>query len=188
MSRKKPAYYCYECLKKVGPKYVREVSDECSNCGCKLRKLKNSRTRAQTVTRLARLRGLISPRNKPDYDRYLDSDEWRILRRRILDRDENTCQDCGDAAMQVHHLSYSWEVMAGKDDTQLVSLCKPCHYKRHPKYHPENRKKKRKRKRPRASAGSHSGPVDPPKANAGAVPTSGEIGQYETGLSLAKGR
>ncbi len=58
---------------------------------------------------------------------YLKSKEWGKIRRRILKRDGKLCRRCGGKASQVHHRSYAEEVMQGKDDEQLASLCEGCH-------------------------------------------------------------
>ena len=134
----KTRFYCYECLRKYGRKYTRK-STVCSHCGIELRACKNARTRAATVTRLKRHRGIPVNRKrggkrhsaKDEYGKYLASPLWAEIRTRVLERDKHTCQDCGGPANQVHHLSYSDAVMAGKDDSQLVSLCGDCHQIRH---------------------------------------------------------
>lgn len=60
------------------------------------------------------------------YELYLASEEWRLLRKKVLERDRQTCQACLVAtATQVHHLTY---VRAGNEDlADLLSLCRPCH-------------------------------------------------------------
>jgi len=66
------------------------------------------------------------------YDKYLKSSLWRkIIRPRVLKRDSNKCQICGEIPKKsylcVHHICYNKEVMAGEDDTQLITLCKRHH-------------------------------------------------------------
>ena len=126
-------YYCYDCLRKFTIKRSDAADVECCpDCKCLLRRVKNSRTRAQTVTRLARQRG-VKPKTKrvSEYELYLQSQEWRDIRYRVLVRDCFACRCCGAAAAQVHHLSYSAAVMAGEDDSQLMSLCRKCHEDKH---------------------------------------------------------
>ena len=62
---------------------------------------------------------------------YLQSPEWRELRKRALERDNYICQGCRLAPATIcHHLTYNhimdellWE---------LISVCKSCHNKCHP--------------------------------------------------------
>ena len=63
-----------------------------------------------------------------DYkEEYLKSYLWKKIRRRILKRDSNKCRFCGGEATLVHHMSYEHEVLEGKADHMLVSLCPGCH-------------------------------------------------------------
>lgn len=82
------------------------------------------------LSRAKGLRGIKPPKGTPAknwYLRdYLQSEKWRSIRRRVLDRDE-LCRMCGSVATTVHHLSYSPRVLDGLDDAQLVSLCADCH-------------------------------------------------------------
>lgn len=66
------------------------------------------------------------------YDRYLLSDEWQVRRRRILVRDHHMCQQpgCTREADHVHHLTY--ERVGEEWDTDLTSVCFPCHRQLHP--------------------------------------------------------
>lgn len=57
---------------------------------------------------------------------YINSEEWQVIRHEVLDRDNRTCQICGDVATDVHHLNYAH---LGKEYLfELVSLCRHCHY------------------------------------------------------------
>ena len=64
---------------------------------------------------------------------YLKSQLWTEIRKRILTRDNYRCRDCGLPTKIVHHLSYDEVVLDGRDDGQLISVCKGCH----DRYHPE---------------------------------------------------
>lgn len=69
----------------------------------------------------------------PAYSAYLKSQEWRILRKQVLKRDNYKCVDCGirDGKLSVHHLHYDGiETMRFTTD-QLVSVCNRCHDIRH---------------------------------------------------------
>ncbi len=129
------SYYCYDCLHKLKKVRAIAIATECPKCGGDLRKCKNAKTRAGTVTRLMRHRGLKPPTRKKrqsDYQKYLHSDLWNTIRTRVMLRDNDKCRECGKKVSQVHHLSYAPEVMAGHDDSQLVSLCRACHKTKHP--------------------------------------------------------
>ncbi len=62
-----------------------------------------------------------------EYLEYLESKEWKKIKRRILKRDRNTCARCGGRGTVVHHRSYKPEVLEGKADHVLVTICSPCH-------------------------------------------------------------
>jgi 5-methylcytosine-specific restriction protein A len=60
------------------------------------------------------------------YNAYLESEEWKLKRNAVLQRDHHLCQGCLKAtAQQVHHLTY--DNVGGELLFQLVSLCAPCH-------------------------------------------------------------
>ena len=124
------AFYCYGCLDKPSKRLVNKTG-VCVICGNTLRQVSNRKRRAQVVTRLSRQRGIKKPTKKSHYPQYLKSALWMEIRGRVLERDKNICQDCGREASQVHHMSYKPAVMAGENDSQLVSLCCGCHDKRH---------------------------------------------------------
>ena len=67
------------------------------------------------------------------YNDYLNSDLWRTIRSRVFDRDGYACRDCGvlEEPIVVHHTSYALDVLEGRDDRCLVTLCHPCHRRRH---------------------------------------------------------
>jgi hypothetical protein len=64
------------------------------------------------------------------YGELLRDPRWHKKRLKILERDNWTCQCCGNTTQefQVHHLRYAgfpWEI----PDNFLVTLCKDCHEK-----------------------------------------------------------
>lgn len=67
------------------------------------------------------------------YAEYLQTTYWSICRKRILRLDQYCCWWCdGTQYLQVHHLNYS---RRGQErDTDLVTLCKGCHFKFHDRY------------------------------------------------------
>lgn len=67
--------------------------------------------------------------NRKDYNEYLNSDWWKHIRSEALERDNETCQICGNPAEEVHHMTY---VNRGNEYLfELVSLCKKCHKEYH---------------------------------------------------------
>jgi len=65
-----------------------------------------------------------------EYQKYLESDKWKKLRLKILERDNFTCQDCNNKAIGVHHLNYDY-LGTDKEEKYCISICKNCHLKRH---------------------------------------------------------
>lgn len=60
---------------------------------------------------------------------YYRSPEWKEKRNKIMQRDNYTCQVCGDKATDVHHLNYN--NLFDEWDIELVALCRHCHKKYH---------------------------------------------------------
>lgn len=72
----------------------------------------------------------ISMKTKKTYSEQLKDPRWQKKRLEILQRDEFTCQSCGDteATLHVHHLAYfndkeCWDI----ENEFLVTLCYDCH-------------------------------------------------------------
>ena len=64
-----------------------------------------------------------------DYRKLYGTARWRLLRRRIFDRDGWRCQSCGKAGrlecdhiLPVHKGGEFWE------PSNLQALCRPCHF------------------------------------------------------------
>jgi hypothetical protein len=64
------------------------------------------------------------------YKQYLNSNRWKKLRFQILNRDNFICQDCGNKAIDVHHLDYDY-LGTSKESKFCISLCRECHKRRH---------------------------------------------------------
>lgn len=62
-----------------------------------------------------------------EYADYLASAMWRRIKKRVLVRDDRICYFCGGRAVVVHHRSYAVDVLEGRADHLLVSLCNYCH-------------------------------------------------------------
>ena len=71
--------------------------------------------------------------NKEEYNKLLQTPQWKECRQKILKRDNYTCQKCGSIKnLQVHHLKYikdrnPWEY----PNKLLITLCGKCHTKIH---------------------------------------------------------
>ena len=62
-----------------------------------------------------------------NYYDYMQSNEWRQLRREALKRDGYICQRCGTGKnLQVHHVNYEHLGQAGELE-DVITLCKTCH-------------------------------------------------------------
>jgi len=59
------------------------------------------------------------------YINYINSNEWKLLRDKVLERDEYICQICHRPAIEVHHLTYAH--LAKEFLFELISLCSDCH-------------------------------------------------------------
>lgn len=69
---------------------------------------------------------------KSEYAEKLKSPKWQRRRLEIMERDNFTCQICGnkDATLNVHHLYYNDEPWDAEDDC-LITLCEECHEHEH---------------------------------------------------------
>lgn len=118
-------YYCYECLVVFNWKQL-PPGNTCPKCSCAL-----SRGERRIVTHitesLAIARGTATSGNPSEQRTYWNSRQWKTIRRRVLERDSYSCTCCGKRAETVHHRSYDREVLSGKRDADLVSLCGSCH-------------------------------------------------------------
>ena len=64
-----------------------------------------------------------------NYRDYLKSDLWKNIRHRVkLKYDYKCCmKHCDKRAYAVHHVSYDYATMSGKNLMHLKPLCKDCH-------------------------------------------------------------
>lgn len=61
------------------------------------------------------------------YRDYLGSEIWALTRKKVLLRARRVCCSCGKRAEEVHHSSYSRDVLLGKDLSKLHAVCAACH-------------------------------------------------------------
>lgn len=60
-----------------------------------------------------------------DYQRYLASREWALLREQVRERSGNKCERCGGPYQSTHHLTY--ERIGHELLEDLQAVCNPCH-------------------------------------------------------------
>jgi 5-methylcytosine-specific restriction endonuclease McrA len=74
-------------------------------------------------------RARTSSRQK-EYDEYIRSPAWRVLRTKVMHRAAGRCEGCADApATEVHHLTY--DHFKAEFLFELVALCSACHDRVH---------------------------------------------------------
>jgi hypothetical protein len=60
-----------------------------------------------------------------NYQEYLASREWALLREAVRERSGDKCERCGGPQQAVHHLTY--ERIGHEELTDLQAVCNPCH-------------------------------------------------------------
>lgn len=69
--------------------------------------------------------------NYSSYDEYMDSEEWKQIRNRILARDGYRCRMCGTGKqLRVHHIRYP-DIYGSESDEDLITVCDSCHQRVH---------------------------------------------------------
>ena len=65
---------------------------------------------------------------------YLDSPQWKAIKRQRLAMDQYTCQSCYQSglSLEVHHLHY--RTFKSESLSDLISVCRNCHEAIHSKY------------------------------------------------------
>lgn len=129
------------------------IRDQCLNCGKLLNtpltsfskvneadlNLFNESLAEQRKDELEEIRVYYSGLIKGNYSRirynkfesYYYTGEWKELRQKVFQRDNNKCVRCGDKAEQVHHLTY--ERFKNELLEDLESVCFQCHSTIHSK-------------------------------------------------------
>lgn len=136
-------------LKKAKPENTIELP--CQWCGTMVRRLVSSIDKRSKqgpfcnhecygLWRSENLTGENSPGWKGGYNYEYGGSHWKSQRRKARERDNNTCQDCGITEqahgykLDVHHLiPYDMfdDPEQANDLGNLITLCRPCHVKRH---------------------------------------------------------
>lgn len=65
---------------------------------------------------------------------YLDSPQWKTIKRQRLAIDQYTCKSCNQSglSLEVHHLHY--RTFKSESLSDLISVCRNCHEAIHSKY------------------------------------------------------
>lgn len=75
---------------------------------------------------------------KNDYLKYLRTKKWKILKNKILKRDNNECKICNKTTnLECHHITY--KNIFNEKDEDLITLCKGCHTEEHNKIKQQNK-------------------------------------------------
>lgn len=73
---------------------------------------------------------MADPGWREAYQRHLESEKWKSLRRRVWDRCGGVCEGCAErTAVELHHLTYAR--LGHELLTDLVALCEGCHDRAH---------------------------------------------------------
>jgi hypothetical protein len=130
--------YCLDCehtfdnpLKQGGIdlKKLHKTTNEDYHCYRSKKDHSDQKAIAELTSGRHKLSSLVC---KSEYSDYLNSEDWREKRLKILDRDKKVCQICGNLAECVHHLTYAH--VRNEYFFELISLCNSCHLEH---YHPE---------------------------------------------------
>ena len=70
--------------------------------------------------------------HKTEYIDYLQSDDWKIRRKELMDLANWICSNCGEKAILLHHLNYN-NLGNEELDIDVITLCTDCHNEIHEK-------------------------------------------------------
>lgn len=64
-----------------------------------------------------------------NYQEYLNSILWKIIRKHVLYRDVRFCRSrrCNNKSNIVHHLNYNVPTLIGQSPQTLITVCSECH-------------------------------------------------------------
>jgi len=67
-----------------------------------------------------------------EYHPYINSDDWRLIRNKVMYLAHGKCSRCGGKADHVHHKQYN--TLGFESTDELEAVCDPCHRKIHSIY------------------------------------------------------
>lgn len=70
--------------------------------------------------------------HKDEYIEYLQSDDWKIRRKELMEIANWICSKCGEKAIQLHHLNYD-NIGNEELDSDVIAVCTDCHNEIHRK-------------------------------------------------------
>lgn len=75
---------------------------------------------------------------KEKHREYIESNKWKNRREEKLEREDYTCEKCGETAEQAHHTTYRHFNSKSKEAeiSTLMAVCKECHEKIEGEYEP----------------------------------------------------
>ena len=73
----------------------------------------------------------VLPYKYDNYQDFLKSLDWKVMRFKVLKRDDNKCVYCQGPATQVHHLKYTTKAFHAEKLDNLVAVCNDCHKLKH---------------------------------------------------------
>ncbi len=127
---------CYGCLNMTKPlpfkKYAEKVRGESVFLDHKFKEWKEEKNaEAKEIYEVEKHLKYIKT-NDYFYRNHLQSEYWKTIRLKALERDNKICQSCKSArATEVHHLTY--KNLGSETLDELISYCRACHEKVHEK-------------------------------------------------------
>ena len=120
---RKQCFCCGELSMDVKKSLV-ENFDEIPECNKDIRYLKDEFYK-EVMSSLHRIK---NEEAWDKYNHYLNSEKWKLKRKKVFERDNYLCQAClTNEAQEVHHLTYN--NIYDEPLYELISVCKRCHIK-----------------------------------------------------------
>ncbi|MFC0232741.1 HNH endonuclease [Vagococcus entomophilus] len=97
---------------------------------------------------------MLNVETKEDRAAFYNSSEWKVLRQKILERDNYECQWCkaegkvntnAHSILEVDHIKeLEYHPELALEESNMRTLCKECHNKRHKRFNYRSSKKRSK--------------------------------------------
>lgn len=109
-------------------KYGEEIRDELNEC--RFNEWEDRKNREYLLVKKVVDENNFFNSKRGVYLNYLNSSEWKAIKKMVLKRDEYLCQECKEnQASEVHHLTY--KNIYNEKLEELISVCSDCHKKIH---------------------------------------------------------